>query len=183
MMELTFITAEEKKFVIIDKSIQDEPGIYVFHREQNGFKFAYVGQSVHCYTRIIEHLKGYEQHIDLSIRKYGMYSEQNPFGYKVEVIEYCPPEELDEKELFYCRKYAGDGYQLRNTTSGSQGVGKFGINENKSSKGYREGVKYGYSKAQKEIKHLFDKHLDVTIKGKSNKNKEKALQKFQEFLK
>lgn len=167
---------------LIDKDIQDEPGIYVFYREQNGFKFAYVGQSVHCFTRILEHLKGYEQHIDLSIRKHGLYSEDKPTGYKIKVVEYCSIEDLDEKELYYCRKYANDGYQLRNTTSGSQGVGKFGINENKSSKGYREGVTYGYKKAQKEVKHLFDKHLDVVIKGKPNKNKEKALKKFEDFI-
>ena len=168
---------------LISKDIQDEPGIYVFYREESGFKFAYVGQSIHCYTRVIEHLKGWEQHIDLSIKKHGLYSDENPTGYKVTVVDYCAEDDLNEKEVFYCLKWANEGYQLRNTTGGSQGKGKFNLSENKSSRGYREGVAYGYKKAQKEIKHLFEKHLDVVIKDKPNKNKEKAMIKFKEFIK
>ena len=172
-----------KAFLDLEKTdIEEKPGIYVFYREQEGFKFAYIGQSTNCKNRIIQHLKGYDQHIDLSIRKHGLYSEEIPTGYKVKVIEYCEPELLDEKEVFYCKKWANDGYQLRNTTSGSQGQGKFGINPNKSSKGYRDGISYGYKKAQKEIKHLFEKHLEVSIKGKPNKNKQKALDKFNTFI-
>jgi len=48
-----------------------------------------------------------------------LYSEENLTGYKVTIAEYCNEDVLDEKELFYCKKWANEGYQLRNTTSGS----------------------------------------------------------------
>lgn len=99
--------------------VKQIPGIYVFHREEKGFKFAYIGQSVNCFRRINEHLNGFEQHIDLSIRKHGFYSKENTTGYKFEIITYCEECELDELEMKYCREWANKGYQLRNNTSGS----------------------------------------------------------------
>ena len=74
----------------------EEPGIYVFYREENGLKFAYVGQAKHLLTRLAQHLSGY-QHIDLSIKKHGLYSVLNPYGYKISFIT-CHQDELDEKE-------------------------------------------------------------------------------------
>ena len=68
-------------------------------------------QSKHLYDRVVEHLHGYDQHIDLSLKKYGLYhSEYNPTGYKVEALVYCVEEELDELELHYCRQKANEGY-------------------------------------------------------------------------
>ena len=91
--------------------------------------------------------------------------------------------QLDEKEQFYIKQYALNGYQLRNKTSGSQGVVKQQINEFKPHKGYRDGLEQGYKNASKEINNLFDKHLDYTTKnGNMNKNTEKAIQKFKDFL-
>ena len=53
----------------------------------------------------------------------------------------------------------------------------------KPAKGYRDGLKQGYANASKEVAHLFDKHLKVSIKSdKPNKIQEKALQKFEDFL-
>ena len=160
------------------------PGIYFFSREYNGFKFGYVGQSKHLYQRVVEHLHGYEQHIDLSLKKHGLYHEQdNPTGYKVEVLAYCTEDELDSLELQYCREKANAGYQLRNVTSGSQGEGKFNLHENQQrSKTYRDGIKKGKEDTIKFLKPLFDKYLEVQIKGKPSKYKENALIKFQNFL-
>lgn len=53
-------------------SIKDESGIYILTRyDDNGFKFAYVGQAKKVLTRLAEHLMGY-QHIDLSLKKHGI---------------------------------------------------------------------------------------------------------------
>lgn len=159
-------------------------GIYFIYREQNGFKFGYVGQATKSLlSRLGEHLNGYKQHIDLSIRKYGLYDKvKNPYGYKVSIICYCTPEQCNEKEQEFIKKFANEGWQLRNSTTGSQGEGKQSIIENKSTKGYREGVAYGELKTKREVKVFFDKYLDFTIKAPSNKIKERKHNEFKEWL-
>lgn len=159
-------------------------GIYFIYREQNGFKFGYVGQATKSLlSRLGEHLNGYKQHIDLSIRKYGLYDKvKNPFGYKIAIICYCTPEQCDEKEQEFIKKYANEGWQLRNSTTGSQGEGKQSIIENKSTKGYREGVAFGELKSKREVKVFFDKYLDFIIKDKPNKVKERKYNEFKEWL-
>lgn len=162
-------------------SVTEASGIYIFYREEGGFKFAYVGQAKHLLTRLAQHLTGY-QHIDLSIKKHGLHSEDKPFGYKLQVI-YCPEAELNEKEQEYILKAANKGYQLRNKTSGSQGKGKTGIADNKAPKGYYDGLAQGYKNAQKYVANLFEKHLNFSKKSdKPNKNQDKAIEKFKEFL-
>lgn len=49
------------------------------------------------------HLTGY-QHIDLSIKKRGFYSEENPFGWKINFIHY-PVEQLDKMEQYWILEY------------------------------------------------------------------------------
>lgn len=165
---------------------KDESGIYVLTRESGGFKFAYIGQSVNVLTRLAQHLDGYKKdkptHIDLSIKKHGLYSFENRQGWKIGCL-YFPKEILNEKEKFYVHLYANAGYQLRNKTSGSQGDDKFGISPNKDNRGYREGVSYGEKRAIKRIKEFFDKYLDYSIKPPINKVKERKLKEFEELLK
>lgn len=172
----------KKKLVEIDPTLDDSSGIYFFTREDsNGFKYAYIGQAKHILSRLAQHFTGY-QHIDLSIKKHGMYSEDNPEGWKVTSIEY-PESELDNMEQYYIKQYADMGYQLRNKTGGGQGTGKTQIDDYRPSKGYRDGLIQGRKNASKEIARLFDKHLNYSKKSdKPNKNQEKALIKFEEFL-
>ena len=162
----------------------NQPGIYFFSREYNGFRFGYVGQSKHLYDRVVEHLHGFEQHIDLSLKKHGLYDPlSNPTGYKVEALVYCTEEELDQLEVEYCREKANSGYQLRNVTSGSQSAGKFNLHENQQkSKTYRDGVKKGKQDLINELKPMFEKYLDVSMKGSPNRYKENALNKFLKLL-
>ena len=156
-------------------------GIYILTREENGFKYAYIGQAKHLLSRLAQHLSGY-QHIDISIKKHGLFSEDNPTGYKVDFMEF-PEIDLDQEESYYIRKYANLGYQLRNKTSGSQGVGKRGLDDQKAPKGYYDGLKQGYLNARKEVANLFTKHLNYSKKSdKPNKIQEKALDKFKTFL-
>lgn len=184
-MDYRQIKAIEKKnkerILAVNHSVTESSGIYIFHREEDGFKYAYVGQAKHLLTRLAQHLSGY-QHIDLSIKKHGLYSEDNPYGWKINFSR-LPETELDAKEQEWIRLLANKGYQLRNKTSGSQGKGKHGIDNNKASKGYYDGLKQGYKNAQKYVANLFDKHLNYYKKSKKpNKNQEKALDKFKEFL-
>ena len=171
----------KQRILAVCPKCPETSGIYFLTREENGFKFAYIGQAKHLLTRLAQHLNGY-QHIDLSLKKHGLYSKDNLTGYKVGFIEF-PKIDLDQKEEYYIRKYANLGYQLRNKTGGSQGKGKFGIDNNKSAKGYYDGLKQGYKNAQKQIKNLFDKHLNVSTKREPpTKLQEKALEKFIDFM-
>lgn len=179
------IKAIEKKnkdrILKLQPNTPDSSGIYVFYREEDGFKYAYIGQAKHLLTRLAQHLSGY-QHIDLSIKKHGLWSKENPTGYKV-IWMLCPEYKLNEYEQHYIKEYANNGFQLRNKTSGSQGKGKVGIADNKPSKGYYDGLKQGYKNAQKFVANLFEKHLNYSQKSeKPNKNQEKALAKFEDFL-
>lgn len=172
--------ANKKKILAICPDARDESGIYFLIREENGFKFAYIGQSVRVLTRLAEHLRGF-QHIDLSIKKHKLWGEDNPTGWRIGVL-YCDRSQLDELEQKYIKMYADRGYQLRNATSGSQGAGKKDIADNHT-KGYLEGLHNGYRKAQKEIAHLFKLHLSVnTKKEPPTKLQEKALDKFNDFI-
>ena len=90
---------------------------------------------------------------------------------------------LDEMEQKYIKQYANAGYQMRNATSGSQGVGKKGLDNQKQPRTYYEGLNNGYERTRKEISHLFNLHLDYKTKSdKPNKNQQKAYQKFKDFL-
>lgn len=161
-------------------NVPDRSGIYFLTRAENGFKYAYIGQAKKLLTRLAQHLTGY-QHIDLSLKKHGLYSEDNPTGWKVNFLVF-PKNELDTQEQFYIRKYANVGYQLRNKTSGSQGEGKKDIAD-QPTKGYLEGLHNGYKKARKEIAHLFKLHLKCeTKKEPPTKLQVKALDKFNNFI-
>ena len=156
-------------------------GIYFLLREEDGFRYAYIGQSVNILQRLADHLQGY-QYIDLSIKKHGLWSEENQTGWNVHFLVF-PKDQLDEQEQYYIKKYANAGYQLRNVTSGSQGKGKKGFDNAKSPRNYYDGLSQGYRNAQKFVANLFDKHLDYKPKSdKPNKNQEKAMQKFKDFL-
>ena len=171
----------KQRILKLQPNTPDTSGIYVFIREEDGFRYAYIGQAKHLLTRLTQHLSGH-QYIDISIKKHGLWDKDNPCGWRV-LWMLCPEYKLDEYEQHYIKEYANNGYQLRNKTSGSQGKGKVGIADNKPSKGYYDGLKQGYKNAQKFVANLFDKHLTYGKKSdKPNKNQEKALAKFEDFM-
>lgn len=183
-MDFRQIKAIEKKnkekilelFPLIDET----SGIYIMTREENGFKYAYVGQAKHLLTRLAQHLTGY-QHIDLSIKKHGLFDDNNVAGWQINCISYFE-NDLDYWEQYWIKQMADMGYQLRNKTAGGQGEGKVEIAETKPKKTYYDGLKQGRKNTQKEIAKLFEKHLEFSIKGKQNKNNWKAYVKFKNFL-
>ena len=175
----------EKKIKNLCHDATHKSGIYCFHREdENGFKYAYVGLATKSVlSRCAEHLSGYTQHIDRSLKAHKLYDEENPYGWKLDILCFCPAEECNEKEQFYIKKVHQSGRQLLNVTGGSQGKGKFNIGQNKSTKTYTEGVVQGEKNMAKRIKHLFELHLDYKPKKEPpTKLQERAMQKFKDFL-
>lgn len=175
----------EKRLLKLNPKLDEQSGIYFFIRksEQNENEI-YVGQSVNILQRCVSHLSGYEQYIDKSLKAHKLYDAvKNPHGYKLEFLHF-PREQLDEKEQYYIKLYSDKGWILKNKTSGSQGKGKEKIAEYKPSKGYRQGVEFGKKSLAKELKHIIDTHLTVTLKqGKeTNKVSQRALEKFWELL-
>ena len=175
--------SNKQRLLKVNPKLDDESGIYFLTRtDEDNISYFYIGQAVHILTRLAQHLVGY-QHIDLSIKKRGLYSDDNPYGWKVNFMHY-PKDNLDKWEQYWILEYTKRGYQCRyNKTGGGQGEGKEKINEFRPAKGYRDGIKQGYKNASKEISHLFDLHLDYKTKSDNpNKNQEKALHKLEEFL-
>lgn len=178
------VERKNKQFLLsMSQSLNDESGIYFLTRvDEDEIKYAYIGQAKHVLTRLAQHLTGY-QHIDLSIKKHGWYSEDNPCGWKVGCLNFSE-NQLDEKEQYYIKAYALSGYQLRNKTAGGQGQGKNQIDEYRPAKGYRDGIAQGKKTLARELSHIIDKHLTVALQpGKEhNKVSMRAKEKFEALL-
>ena len=179
------IEAKNKKRLLeVNPYLNEGSGIYFLTRTgENGFKYAYVGQAVHILTRLAQHMVGY-QHIDLSIKKHGLYSEQNQNGWKIDFNSY-PEVVLNEMEQLFIKEYADRGYQLRNKTSGSQGEGKTQIDDYRPQKGYRDGIKQGRKNMAKELSSIAEKHLKIELRADKANNKvsQKQYEKFMDLLK
>ena len=161
----------------------EQSGIYVLTRiDEAEIKHAYVGQAKNVIGRLIQHCMGYDQHIDLSLKKHKFWSEKSPYGWRVECVCYCNNEHLDERERSYIKLFANAGYQLLNKTSGGQDGGKVGIAPNAPVKGYRDGLKQGRENARREIAALFKKNLRVE-KANDTKLADRAMEKWLNFIK
>lgn len=172
-----------KRLLEVNPSLTDESGIYFLTRtDENGFRYAYIGQAVHILQRLAQHLVGY-QHIDLSLKKHGLYADDNPHGWKIGFLNF-PISELDKQEQHYIKAYADYGYQLRNKTSGSQGEGKAKIDEYRPTKGYRDGIRQGKINLASELSHIAEKHLEIRLKPEKQGNKvsEKQYEKFMTLI-
>lgn len=177
---------EKKNKEILKKHnrfLNERSGIYFLTRvDEVGIKYAYIGQAKHILTRLAQHLSGY-QHIDLSLKKRGLWSKENPYGWNTSFAEY-PEDLLDEMEKRFIKAYAENGFQLLNKTAGGQGEGKVKIAEFKASRGYRDGLRQGKLALARDLNHIIDKHLTIELKEakKGNKTSQKALEKFMSLL-
>lgn len=178
------IEAENRKrWLEVNPYLNDKSGIYILERtDEDGFKYGYVGQAKHILTRLCQHSAGY-QHIDLSLKKHGLISEKNPYGWTVSYIE-CPECDLDKNEQHYIKGLADAGYQLRNKTSGSQGTGKKQISDYRPAKGYYDGINQGKKALAREISHIINTHLQVSLKPEKQNNKTsiRAFEKFKSLI-
>ena len=172
----------KQRLLFINPKLNEQSGIYFLTREdEQGIKYAYIGQAKHILSRLAQHMTGY-QHIDLSLKKHGLISNSNMCGGNVNFLNF-PEELLDETEQYYIKKYALGGYQLRNKTAGGQGSGKKQINDYRPGKTYRQGVEQGMKNASRDVAKLFEKHLNVSAKSNPpTVNQMKAMDKFEKFL-
>lgn len=177
----------KKRLLEVNPKLNEKPGIYFLLRvDENGFKYAYIGQArTSILQRLASHLVGYQQHIDLSLKRHKLYSEDNPYGWRVEFLNF-PESQLDDKEKEYIKKYADAGYQLRNVSIGGQGSNRDAgqIGERKQAKGYYDGLAQGRLNLARELRHIIDTHLIVSLKPEKMNNKvsQKALEKFNGLL-
>lgn len=180
----TIESKNKKRLLEVNSELDDESGIYFLIRtDENGINYFYIGQAKKILTRMCQHLVGY-QHIDLSLKKRGFYSEDNPYGWKLNFIHY-PIAELDKWEQHWILEYTKHGYQCRyNKTAGGQGEGKEKINEFRSAKGYRDGITQGKKTLARELTDIIGKHLTISLKEdkKFNKVSIKALEKFNALI-
>lgn len=183
------IKAIEKKnrerLLKVNTKLNDRSGIYFLTRtDENDISYFYIGQAVNIIQRMCGHLTGY-QHIDLSVKKRGFFSEENPYGWKLNFINY-PKSDLDKMEQYWILEYTKKGYQCRyNKTAGGQGEGKEKINEFKPSRGYRDGLKQGEKNLARELSSIAEKHLKIEIREdkKNNKISQRQYEKFMDLLK
>lgn len=174
--------SREDRIEKVCPGIPYESGIYVFYRnsDDNTVRF-YCGQARKLRERCGSHLAEYD-HIALSLKSHGFYSEENPYGWKL-IYKTCSVDKLDENERLSIQFYIDKGWIPYNITAGGQNKGKIDINERKPSKTYTEGKEAEKKRISKELSHLFELHLDVTTKkNPPTVNQQKALQKFKDFL-
>lgn len=177
----------KQKWLALNPKLNDKSGIYFLLREdENGFKYAYIGQALRIINRLCSHLAGFDQHIDLSLRKHKLYNESdNPYGWRVEFLNF-PENQLDDKEKYYIKLYADKGYQLRNVSLGGQGENRASgsIGERKAPKGYMQGIQQGKKTLAKELSHIAEKHLEIRLKPEKQGNKvsEKQYEKFMSLI-
>lgn len=177
----------KKRLLKVNPKLNDRSGIYFLLRtDENGFRYAYIGQATKSVLqRLASHLSGYKQHIDKSLKAHGLYSEDNPYGWRVEFLNF-PKDELDEKEKFYIKQYADAGYQLRNVSVGGQGSERDSgqIGERKPPKGYFQGILQGKRVLARELSSIAEKHLKIEIKPEKQNNKvsQKQFEKFKELM-
>ena len=176
-----------ERLLKVNPKLNDGSGIYFLLRtDENGFNYAYIGQAKCLMQRLASHMVGFQQHIDLSLRKHKLYdSEKNPYGWRVEFLNF-PESKLDEKEKYYIKLYADKGYQLRNVSVGGQGSERDSgtIGERKPAKGYFQGVLQGKKVLARELSSIAEKHLKIEIREdkKNNKVSQKQFEKFKELM-
>lgn len=176
-------TKNKKRILEINPKVDDGSGIYFLTRmDEDGIRYAYIGQAKHLLTRLAQHLSGY-QHIDLSLKNHGLYAPDNIHGWRIGFLHY-PIDRLDEMEQKYIRQYAQSGYQLRNKTAGGQGEGKKQIDEYRPAKGYRDGIEQGKRMLARELLSIAEKHLKIDLREdkRGNKISQKQYEKFMALI-
>lgn len=174
----------EKRIKKICPDIPNSSGIYVFYRiDEAGIRRAYCGQAVNLLERCASHLGEYD-HIALSLKKHGFYSNENPYGWKLDYRTY-PKSELDDKEVKTIKSFADKGFQMYNVTAGSQGKGKQVTGQYKQPKTYSQGVQQGRKNMARELSSIAEKHLKIELRADKANNKvsQKQYEKFMGLLK
>ena len=93
--------AVKKKLLALYPNLNEKSGIYIYTREEptdDGVKlYAYIGQAKNLLSRLISHTLGYQQRIDISLKKRGLYNKDNPLGWKLQFGN-VPLNQLDARQ-------------------------------------------------------------------------------------
>ena len=173
----------ENRIQKICPGIPYSSGIYVFCRtDEAGINRAYCGQAVSLCERCASHLAEYD-HIALSLKKHKFYSESNPTGWKLTYMT-CKKNELDQKEIETIKSFADKGFQMYNITAGGQSTGKQVTGQYKPPKTYMQGIQQGKKSLARELSHIIDTHLQVSLKPEKQSNKVsiRAFEKFHNLI-
>lgn len=169
----------ENTLKIACPSINHKSGIYFLTRVDEGGKYCYIGKAKDLTKRMVSHLQGYTQRIDISLRKRGFYSKDNENGWHLNVL-FFTERDLDKQEAHYIELYRNAGYNLYNIESGGT-TGKTDINTRLPSKNYHDGLKQARKTLKKELNHIINNYLVISLK-KNNIRSQKALEKFYKLL-
>ena len=115
-------------------TIQDSMiGIYILKNKITGK--VYIGQSIDIEARYKQHLKSYNNR-NLALYSYPLYVAMRKYGvgaFEFKVLEECSQQELNEKEIYYIKKYNScvhfknsNGYNL---TIGDNSGSHYDVNE------------------------------------------------------
>lgn len=184
---LAILEENKKKIKSIYPNMPISSGIYLFYREnENGENCCYVGQAKNLLNRTAQHLMLGKNppHIDKSLYKHKLYSEDNKFGWKVKVLRVCPRYVLDFWEQDYIQYFIEKKWKVYNVTGGGQ-IDKakdIGQRQQTKLKSFKNGKNIALNKAREYVKTMFEKYLDFTIKGNTNKIKERKFKEFKEWL-
>lgn len=171
----------EKALMRLCPEITHSSGIYIWLRENEIEKCAYIGQAKDLILRNVSHLMGYKQRIDQSLRKWGLYDEEfNTTGWRLGILHFGI-DELNAQEQRLIKAYKEHGYEMYNIESGGT-EGKTLINERKLGKGYYEGIERGKKIILDDLNKWFGKYLKAEKIG-SGKLAERMLVKFNNLLK
>lgn len=171
----------EKALIRLCPEITHSSGIYIWIRENEVEKCAYIGQAKDLIRRNISHLMGYKQRIDQSLRKWGLYDEEfNTTGWRLGILHFGI-DELNAQEQRLIKAYKEQGYEMYNIESGGT-EGKTLINERKPGKGYYEGIERGKKIILDDLNKWFGKYLKAEKIG-GGKLAERMLVKFNNLLK
>ena len=96
----------------------------------------------------------------------------------------CKKSELDQKEIETIKSFADKGFQMYNITAGGQSTGKQVIGQYKPPKTYMQGIQQGKKSLARELSHIIDTHLQVSLKPEKQNNKVsiRAFEKFQNLI-
>lgn len=174
--------AREQRILRTCPNLPTASGIYIFRRQDEEGVHCYIGQARNLLRRCADHLGEYD-HIGLSLKKRGLVGDKTPGEWEIDYIP-CPPEELDDQERDCIAERLSQGWHVYNKTAGGQGKGKEYIQPPSPTRGYRDGLTQGESKARRYIQGMFTRYLCFDCKPREGGKPptKTQLRKLQEFM-
>ena len=150
-------------------------GIYLIENIANNKK--YVGQSLNVNGRIGRHksyLKRQAHENQYLQRAYNKYGAKN---FKFKVLEKCPIEDLDDKEIYYISKFETLDYEKGYNLEGGGNAGKIISETTRLKKVGKNNPMYG-----KKVSDKTKKKMSESSRGKNNKLSEEDVVEIKKLL-